>query len=563
MRTLSRVLIGLAGLAGLLFAQQGEGVSTTEAQIQELKAQIAAQQKQLESLRTALAREQEMLEEMARPKPVSLGEVASTTPILPRGPETAAARPMTLPGAPQNLDQKQKMEEVNVNTQSKSAMPIGQSPLQLQLGGVTITPIGFMDMTNTFRSTNSGASLATNFGNIPYNNTVGGRLTEDKLSPQNSRIGFRVDAMVHDWHVLGYQESDFVGSIPSAGGAFNTQVSSNSFYYRLRLYWVDVRKKQFEMLGGQSWSMMTPNRRQISPLPGDLFYGQEFDVNYLNGLTWGRIPGFRFLYHPSEKVTMGISFENSSQYFGGSGGAANPTLPTALASLATTQLDASQANGVSIPNVRPDIIAKIAFDPSSRVHFEFAGVTSAFKIFNPNTQQYFSKTGGGGSFNGNFAVVKNLRLITNNFWSDGEGRYLFGQSPDFIVRANGSPSLMHSGSSLNGFEAVAGNNLFYAYYGGIYIGRNVALDTNGSLIGYGYRGSANSMNKTTQEVTFGLNRTFWKDPKYGALSMFVQYAWFFRDPWFVAPGAPKNAHENATWFDLRYTLPGSAPAIEY
>src|SRR5579862_4003010 len=211
-RTLSRVLIGLAGLSCMLCAQQGEGASTADSQILELKAQIAAQQKQLESLQTALAQQQKMIEEMARPKPASLGEVASTTPILPRGPETASARPMSLPGAAQKPDEKQKMEEVNVNAQSKSAMPVGQSPLQLQLGGVTITPVGFMDMTNTFRSTNSGASLATNFGNIPYNNTVGGRLTEDKLSPQNSRIGFRIDAMVHDWHVLGYQESDFVGS---------------------------------------------------------------------------------------------------------------------------------------------------------------------------------------------------------------------------------------------------------------------------------------------------------------------------------------------------------------
>ena len=99
-----------------------------------------------------------------------------------------------------------------------------------------------------------------------------------------------------------------------------TQVSSNSLVYRIRLYWIATRKGPFEFLAGQSWSMMTPNRKQISALPGDLFYGQEYDVNYLNGLTWGRIPGIRFVYHPSNKVTTGISLENSTQYFGGSGG---------------------------------------------------------------------------------------------------------------------------------------------------------------------------------------------------------------------------------------------------
>ena len=42
------------------------------------------------------------------------------------------------------------------------------------------------------------------------------------------------------------------------------------------------------MLGGQSWSMMTPERKGISPLPGDIFYSQDMDVNYQAGLTWGR-----------------------------------------------------------------------------------------------------------------------------------------------------------------------------------------------------------------------------------------------------------------------------------
>src|SRR5205807_4985018 len=85
------------------------------------------------------------------------------------------------------------------------------SPLQIKIGDATITPLGFMDLTNTFRSTNAGTSLQTNFGSIPYNNTIQGRLTEDKFSAANSRIGFRVDATFKGTHVLGYYEGDFVG----------------------------------------------------------------------------------------------------------------------------------------------------------------------------------------------------------------------------------------------------------------------------------------------------------------------------------------------------------------
>jgi TolA-binding protein len=536
--------------------------STQSTELQQLKAQIEQQKKQIEELRVTLEAQQKLLEkaesvqkaENAAPaepahKAPNLGDVASTTPIIPRGVAPVPATALPSPAA-----------------QQSAASTPPTSPLQIHIGDATITPVGFLDLTNTYRSTNNGSGFATNFGNIPYNNTVGGRLTQDQFSAGNSRIGFRVDALFKDIHVLGYYEGDFVGT----PAAFNTQVTSNSLLYRIRLYWVDLRKDKYELLAGQSWSMMTPNRNGLSALPGDLFYGQQFDVNYLNGLTWGRIPGIRFIYHPSNTVTWGISAENATQYFGGSGGAGVPTLPALLTGLTSNQIDANVANGQGLPTVFPDIISKLVIQPSSRVHVEFAGVLDHARVFNPNNppalgaQQHFSTTGGGGSVNGNFEVVKNFRLITNNFWSNGAGRYLFGQAPNFIVRSNGSLSNIHSGSTLDGFEARIKNTQLYGYYGLIYISRNVALDANGtSFIGYGYPGSPNSQNKTTQEATIGITQTFFNDPKIGAVSMYLDYAYFLRNPWFIAPGNPRNAHQNAVWFDLRYTLPGSAPTIRY
>src|ERR1700722_8355972 len=123
---------------------------------------------------------------------------------------------------------------------------------------------------------------------------------------QNSRIVYRVDALVKGAHVIGYMESDFLGNNPG-----NVAVSSNSNTLRSRLYWVDVRKGAWEVLGGQTWSLITPGRSGISPLPGDLFFSQDIDVNYQAGLVWGRIPGFRFVYYPSDKVAFGVALENS------------------------------------------------------------------------------------------------------------------------------------------------------------------------------------------------------------------------------------------------------------
>jgi hypothetical protein len=123
--------------------------------------------------------------------------------------------------------------------------------------------------------------------------------------------------------------------------------------------------------------------------------------------------------------------------------------------------------------------------------------------------------------------------------------------------------LIHSGSTVSGFEYAHKNSAFYAYYGGVYIKPNTALDANGTTrIGYGFPGSANGQNRTTQEGTFGLTQTIWRDAKYGAVQMMFQYAYLFRNPWSVSSGAPKNTHENVGWFNLRYTLPGGAPTAD-
>jgi hypothetical protein len=403
--------------------------------------------------------------------------------------------------------------------------------------------------------------MGSNFGSIPYNNTVAGNLPEYHFSVQNSRIGFRLDG---DWkgaHFIAYNEIDFNGT----SGSTTLATSNGAIVPRLRLFWADVRKDKWEFLAGQSWSMLTPNRAGISALPGDLFYTQVIDINYMAGLTWDRQPGMRVLYHPNKVWTLGFSAEQPDQYIGGSAGGSSVTLPAALTALGGTQLDNGQnisaGNYLAEPAVSPDFIAKIAIDPSSRMHFEVAGVESNVKTTNvaaPFTNKYTTPEAGI-QFGANVEVVKNFRLITTNFWSDGEGRYLFGQAPDLIVRANGNLSPVHSGGTIDGMEAVVRNTLLYAYYGGIYIERNVTIDASGKPVGYGYAGSANSQNRSINEITFGFNQTMWRNPRYGAINVMGQYEYLTRDPWYVALGAPKNTHDNTIFFDVRYTLPGAMP----
>jgi hypothetical protein len=211
------------------------------------------------------------------------------------------------------------------------------------------------------------------------------------------------------------------------------------------------------------------------------------------------------------------------------------------------------------------VIAKLAFDPSSKIHVELGGLERQFKVWNPTpapTGTTFSKTGGGGFVNLNVQLFPGFRLLTNNFWSDGGGRYIFGQAPDLIVRNDGSLSPIKSGSTVSGFEFTHKNSFLYAYYGGLYVQRNATFDVNGTTpVGYGYSGAPNGQNRTVQEETIGFNQTLWRDAKYGALNFMGQYSYLSRNPWFVGTSF-KDAHLNMVFLNLRYTLPGSAPTLK-
>ncbi|MGA2740172.1 MAG: hypothetical protein ABSG65_22365 [Bryobacteraceae bacterium] len=543
-----RVLVTVGGVLLLLGAlgapARAQESTATNLEIERLKAQLAAQQEQIDQLRRVLEDEKKVLDQASQPKPPSLGQVASTTPIVPAG----DAEPVLHPGmaaalAPPQLDTDPA------------------SPLQIHIGTATITPLGFMDFTTVFRSADEGSGIGSSFGSTPYNNvsTGLGKLSEFRFSAQNSRIGARIDAMVHGTKVLGYWESDFLGTQSTNAG-----VTSNSNSFRMRLYFVDLKKGQWEILGGQSWSMMTPGRVGISPLPGDIFYSQNMDTNYQVGIPWTRAPQFRLVYHPSDIVSIGFALETAEQYGGGSSGGGSIVIPSAFSTPFTnTQVDMGAAT-FTPPNLTPDFQAKIAFDPrvnGNLFHIEFGGVLSSFKTYNPTTSTSYTKEGGGGEANFNLELVKNFHLIVNTFLSDGAGRYLFGQAPDLVILANGAPSPLHSQSTTDGFEYTIHNTLLFAYYGGDYIGKDTVIDTTNkdALVGYGYSKSANSQNRTIQEGTFGFNQTFWKNPNYGALSFIFQYSYLFRNPWYVAAGAPRDAHNSLLFLDLRYTLPGQAP----
>jgi len=411
------------------------------------------------------------------------------------------------------------------------------APLSLHIGAAEFTPGGFLDFTSVFRSTNVGSGIGTSFGSIPASNTAQGQLGESRFSAQNSRLSLKVNTVYGAADVTGYVEVDFLGTQPT-----NAYVSSNGNSLRMRLYWADVKAGKWELLGGQSWSLLTPNRNGLSPMPSDMFITFDVDTNYQVGLTWSRAPQFRVMRHWNSHWTTGFSFENPEQYVGGA-----VVLPSSFYS---TQLD----NGgvLTAPSPRPDIITKTAFDgkPFGRaLHVEAAGLLRSFRVVSLSNAR-LNSTGGGAAVNLNFEVLHGVRLIANTFSSSGGGRYIYGLGPDLVLRPDGQPSNVRASSGILGIEHQVNSAwLWFAYYGGVYFQRNYSASPAG-LIGYGYPGSSTSANRSIQEPTFGVIRTLWKSPEYGALQVITQYSYVQRNPWATAP-----AQSHMVFADLRYVLP--------
>lgn len=531
--------------------QLREKIEQQQEQIKKLQAAVDEQQKQLERSLTALSA-----------KPAATPTTADGTAVVATSsapgdrpvqlvPAVGGTRPVlvaTTPGAGQHTSEHHP------------------SSLSISIGDTTFTPLGFVDATFFGRSTNLGSGIGTNFGGIPYNTSNSGHLSEMNFSAQNSRIGFRVDSNVLGAKVLGYFEADFLGNQPA-----NVFVTSNADTFRMRNVFVDVQKNGFEVLGGQDWSLMTPNRKGLSPLPSDIFYTQDMDTNYQAGLVWSRQTQFRFIAHPNENLAFGVSLENPEQYLGGANGSGTTTVPAAFNTAVTAQFNNGSGTNYGAPNLTPDIVFKGAYDGhlgDKLMHIEAAALIRNFKYVNgagkPTTFSSYSTTAVSGEVNGNFEVAKNFHLIANTFFGSGNGRYIFAQAPDVVIRTNGSIAPLHSYSTVDGFEAnISKNTLLYGYYGGIYIDRAQIFDATATgstlatpvYVGYGYKGASLSQNKAIQEGTIGIVRTLWKNTNYGALSLITQYSYLTRDPWYIATGNPKNTHTNMYWIDLRYTLP--------
>ncbi|MGA3300628.1 MAG: hypothetical protein ABSD87_11115 [Candidatus Acidiferrales bacterium] len=529
---------------------------------------------QLDALREALLRTQQQLAAQQQEIQVLKTELKASQPGAPALVTAAeVVRPTPTPADANPPDPSPEIHSGPANVDNQSAdqqKQPGNQPLPLgaiKLGEAVLTPGGFVDFENIFRTTNTQSNIATSFATIPFSNTALGSTSEFRTTAQFSRLNFKIEDHFRGTDFLGYVEGDFSGN-----SAPNVYQSVNGLTNRLRLYFGYARRGKWVIVGGQTWSWLTPNREGIDPIPSDLAITYNEDQNLAVGVPYTRAAEFRVGYHVNDHWAIGVGIENSNQFIGN-----YVALPAGFSSIGA-QFDNNANAGAA--NLMPDILAKTTYDTKlsgRHFHAELTGfLTGAHASVMPTGSTAFhSRTayGGGGQVATNYELVPNkLVFLANAFWSDGGAHYLVGTGPELVVRPNAAGtnvdlSMVHAGAGSAGFEWRASpKEAFAVYYGADYYGRNFFPDTTntttpGTIIGYGGPRSPNTNNRAIQQVTFDWLLTAWKSERYGAVQYYTQYSYLTRAPWFVAPDDPKNAHLSMVYVGVRYVLPSTSGTL--
>jgi hypothetical protein len=433
-------------------------------------------------------------------------------------------------------------QEVAGQEPEGNAIAVG--PAKLRLGG-------YVGLTGLYRSTNSGGGTGTRFAFIPYGDELQGNVSETRLTAESSRLSIRVDADFSDDRarfrsLAGYFEMDFSGTAPG-----NVEVSSSSVGLRLRNAFAEVRYgESFYLSAGQAFTLMTAQKNQISMWPSDIELSQAIDTNYLAGMVWARLPQLRLTWRPSKVFSWAASIENPEQQLGSD----LVTLPTCCASDIEAQFNIG-SNQTSVPDVAPDFVSRVSFNPSASLHIGVGGVLRVFRNSVAPYTDSFKQTGGGVNIDAAVRVTGTTRILAQSAFGPGLGRYIGALAPDVVFHKDGSISPVFTTSWVGGIEQrVTSRASLAGYYSGLTSDSNYSQDVDGDYIGFGFPGSPNSNNRKIQELTGTFSTLTVTTENRGSTQIGIQVSWLKREPWSRGSG-PAAASEFVFFAQVRYNLP--------
>ena len=489
-----------------------------------LKQQVAAQQKQLEQMQATMTEMKARLDRAeavsqntpsasgAPAKPASLGQVASTAPLVPRASKTEDKTASTLGELKTGSETRETTVSNFAEAQAGGAAGSAEEgPASIRFKGITLTPGGFIAAETVTRQRATSSDINTPFNSIPYPGNALSKVSESNFTARQSRLSLLGESKIGSVKLAGYWEADWLGT-----GVTSNNRESNSYVFRNRvLYGQAALDSGWTFTGGQQWSLATENKKGIQNRQEAI--PLTVDSQYQVGFTWERQYAFRVVKDFGGKFALGAAIEGPQATVGGRGFSSVTTTTIGSASVSTVGnnflfapgaggglFNFVDTTGYSV-NKGPDFIVKAAVDPKWG-HFELFGVLSVFRnrvypcgvvgtdandtvppvvpttvpcpvdgSTTPSSAGAFNdgRTGGGGGANLRVPLFKKkLDFALQGVAGDGVGRYGSAQLADLTFRPDGTQSLIHTVHGLAELEYHPNSKLdIYAYFGTEYADR--------------------------------------------------------------------------------------------
>lgn len=481
------------------------------------------------------------------------------------------------------LDRQAQVESAARDREARTAAAIQTIPAQVASAvdaakpktdafyykGISITPSGFLEAANQYRSRALGSDMFSPFNAIPFDSAPAAHENEDRLSARQSRIGVLVQGDVNPTtHLAAYGEIDFLGAAQSANSN-----ESNSFTPRLRNLYVtaDWDASGWHLLAGQSWSLATLNGKGITPR--DEIIPPMIDAQFIPGFVWTRQPQFRVTKDFGKKLWLAVSVENPQTVFAGAvppnvidqivnstglfAGATNATPPIS----AGGGTPATPTAATSSLNHLPDVVVKAAYEADIRgrdLHLEVFGLGRAFtdRIGTQNDTVYAGGVGGGLAVD---AIPGVLDLELSALTGSGIGRYGTSQLPDVTFAPDGriapiaetawlAGGTLHATRALDiyvfGGEEDVGRKSFNATYGY----GSPTLDLAGCSI---QGGSCAAVTRFVEQGTIGFWQKFYQG-SLGRAQFGVQYSYTERRALSGLKSVAPVTNDNIIFTSVRY-----------
>ena len=556
---------------------------STAAQLEEIRRQVEEQHGEVQQLKQQLTEKDTQIQQLQQATAAAQATAQQTQAQLQAQAEQASASTQAVTSLQSSVADLKTNAASLVSTVQEDQQKVTkaiENPDVLHYKGITLSPAGsFVAAETVWRQRATGGDINTQFAGIPLENTEQAKLSEFYGSGRQSRIAMLAEGKTPNYTMRGYYEADFL----SAGVTSNNN-ESNSYTLRQRQLWAQAELRSgWTLTGGQMWSLATETRQGLTNRTEAL--PQTIDSQYAAGFVWERQYGFRVVKNfDTHHLWLGASVENPQTLnVGGRGFPANFLIGVPGNAGGLYNPTANYAS-----NLAPDVIAKVAYEPTWGGHYELFGIGRFYRarVFpnatatTPSSVGAFNDRTVGGGVGGSLRVPtfhKKLDVGLKGLWGQGIGRYGSTTLADTTARPDGQLALLHGFSAIGTLELHATPRLdIYANYGGDYAFRRAFLNAKGAPVGYGSplfvntgcatepvpgsggftpgtQSNCAADNKDVQEALIGYWYDFYKGPK-GRLRQGIQYSYFERQTWSGIGGAPR-AVDNMFWTSFRYYLP--------